>query len=133
MRARHVVLFILLAVALTSFSCSKRKDKAGKGGNATLRVTPQHHGQDVADCTVYLKYDSSVPPSDSTQGYDESVVCVMENGKPVAVFTSLRNGKYYIFGYGYDPAVAQNVKGGIPYEITQQNTVSVNVPVTEGD
>lgn len=133
MRTLHIFLAMLLMISLTAFSCGKRKDKGGKGGAATLKVSPKHHNAYIQDCTIYLKYDSSIPPSDTTTGYDESVVCVMEGGIPVATFTGLRNGKYYIYGYGYDPAVTQNVKGGIPYSITAQSTVSVNVPVTEGD
>lgn len=133
MKTINTIVILLLAVCLTALGCSKRKDKGGKGGSATLQVTPKHHSNYIYDCTVYLKYDASEPPSDSTLGYDESMVCVVVDGKPVATFTGLRNGNYYIYGYGYDTSVAQNVKGGFPYEITDQSIISVNVPVTEGD
>ena len=133
MRTIHILLVLVLMSGVSSFSCTKRKDKAGKGGAAILKVTPQHHSKNIEQCTIYLKYESSVPPSDNTAGYDESAVCVVEGGKPVATFTGLRNGKYYIFGSGYDPDIAMAVKGCIPYEITQQATLSINVPVTEGD
>lgn len=123
---------IALAAGLLAGGC-QREEKGGKGGNAVLKVTPQHHGVDMSDCVIYLKYASQTPPSETTDGYDENVACVMENGKPTATFTGLRNGKYYIYGYGYDPAVAQNVKGGIPYEIKSQGTIPINIPVTEGD
>jgi hypothetical protein len=133
MRALHVSVALLLVLSLTAFSCTKRKDKGGKGGAATLKASPKHHSAYIYDCTIYLKYDSSVPPSDSTTGYDEQVAVTVEDGKPVATFTGLKNGKYYLYGYGYDTSIAQNVKGGIPFEITDQGTTTVNVPVTEGD
>jgi hypothetical protein len=133
MRTVNILLVLVLMLGISSLSCTKRKEKGGKGGAAILKVTPQHHSKDIEECTIYLKYDASTPPSDNTAGYDEVVVCVQEAGKPVATFTGLKNGKYYIFGSGYDPDVAQNVKGGIPYEITQQSTLNINVPVTEGD
>jgi hypothetical protein len=122
----------LLLFTLSSASC-KRQDKGGKGGEATLKVTPQHHGKNINDCVIYLKYDKSTPPSATTEGYDENVAVAMEGGKPVATFTKLKKGKYYIYGYGYDPDISQNVKGGVPYEITSETVISVNVPVTEGD
>ena len=130
MKTINVLLVMLLAIILGSAGC-KREDKAGKGGNAVLKITPRHHNNPISDCVVYLKYNSSTPPSETTEGYDEQMPVVMENGTPVATFSGLKNGKYYIYGYGFDNDIAQNVKGGIPYEVTTQGTIPINVPVTE--
>lgn len=121
---------MLLAIVLGSAGCT-RQDKAGKGGNAVLKITPKHHSLDITDCTVYIKYNTSTPPSETTAGYDEQMTVVMEDGKPVATFSGLKNGKYYIYGYGFDADISKDVKGGIPYEVTTQSTISINVPVTE--
>lgn len=132
MKTINVLLVMLLAITLSSAGC-KREDKAGKGGNAVLKITPKHHNLDITDCVVYIKYNTSTPPSETAEGYDEQMAVVIEDGKPVATFSGLKNGKYYIYGYGFDADISQNVKGGIPYEITSQSTININVPVTEGD
>ena len=128
---RFITPTILLAsvVALT-FSCCRPKDDevAGKGGNASLKVTPQHHGDNIDSCTVFLKYNVQDMPTD---GYDEEIICVMENGKPVATFTGLKKGDYYVYGRGWDPDIEQVVVGGTPYKITEDRTYDINVPVTE--
>lgn len=134
MRTTLSLLVLLSAITLSVLSCKRPDDNiGGKGGKATLKVTPQHHGNNIADCTIYIKYNSQTPPSDTTVGYDESAVCVMEDGIPVATFTALKKGNYYILGYGWDPAVSQNVKGGIPFTINEESIIKINVPVTEGD
>ncbi len=132
MKTINVLLVMLLALTLSAASCT-RQDKAGKGGNAILKITPRHHDNPISDCVVYIKYNTSTPPSETAEGYDEQMAVVIEDGKPVATFTGLKNGKYYIYGYGFDADISQNVKGGIPYEITSQSTININVPVTEGD
>ena len=134
MRTSLSLLVLVSAITLSVFSCKRPDDNiGGKGGKATLKVTPQHHGNNIDSCTIYIKYNSQTPPSATTDGYDESMVCIMEGGNPVATFTELKKGRYYIYGYGWDPAVSQNVKGGIPFTISEESTISINVPVTEGD
>lgn len=132
MHTMRLLSVLVLVVTMSAFSCKRPDDNiGGKGGKAVLKVTPQHHSKNIDSCTIYIKYNAETPPSETTVGYDESVVCVMENGVPIATITGLKKGKYYIYGFGWDPGVSQNVKGGIPYTITEENTVSINVPVTE--
>lgn len=123
---------LLSVSAMLLFTACERDEKdpvpvGGKGGNATLKVTPQHHGDNIDSCTIYLKYNAQDKPS----AYDEEVKCVMENGKPVAIFTNLHKGNYYVFGRGWDPGIEQEVEGGIPYTITEEATKEITVPVTE--
>lgn len=123
---------LLSMSAMLMFTACERDDKqtvtvGGKGGNATLKVTPQHHGDNIDSCTIYIKYNAQDKPST----YDEEVKCVMENGRPVATFTNLNKGNYYIFGKGWDPGIEQEVEGGIPYTITEETTKEITVPVTE--
>lgn len=116
--------------AMLSLTACERDETitvGGKGGNATLKVTPQHHGDNIDSCTVYLKYNAQDKPST----YDEQVTCVMENGKPVATFANLNKGNYYVYGKGWDPGIEQEVDGGIPYTITEETTKEITVPVTE--
>lgn len=131
---RHVISAITLSavlVVLTLSSCERKDDTniAGKGGMAVLKVTPQHHGTNIDSCTIFLKYNSKELPS----SFDEEIKCVMENGKPVATFNELKKGDYYVYGKGWDPDISQQVVGGIPYTISDEQTYTINIPVTEGD
>ncbi len=126
---------VLGATALLLSACERptttEVEVGGKGGNATLKVTPQHHSENIDSCTIHIKYNVLEKPA--THNYDEEVKCVMENGKPVATFSNLKKGNYYIYGEGWDPDIDQGVVGGIPYTITEEKTININVPVTEGD
>lgn len=121
----HIIigLIILMLVA----SCRKEELVAGKGGNASLVITPQHHGVSIANSTVYIKYNAKNTPT----YYDDSVQTIMQNGIPVATFTQLSKGDYYLYGTGFDTTVKQIVKGGIPFTISNETVQTVYLPVTE--
>lgn len=127
-------LSVVLLFAFTTGSC-ERIDKepegsAGKGGSATLDVVSKHHGNNISDVTVYIKYNTS----DASSVYDDSTVAVTNvDGTPVATFGNLKNGNYYLFGKGWDPTISAEVIGGIPFTISEQRIFSINLPVTEGD
>lgn len=126
---QHIFCLMSIASLLFTISCN-RKDKdevAGKGGNAILKITPQHHGQDIDSCKVYIKYNTL----DAANSYDDSAWVIQVNERPVAMFSGLKKGNYYVFGKGWDPSIVQNVKGGIPYTITEEKTLEITLPVTE--
>ncbi len=120
--------FITLTVC-SIISCNRKENEeiAGKGGSATLKITSQHHGKNIDSCTIYIKYNTLDAPS----SYDDSVRCVLVDGKPVATFNQLKKGKYYLFGRGWDPSIVQAVRGGIPYTIKEEQNFEINIPVTE--
>lgn len=123
---------LVLATTISVFACCRPEEQTevgGKGGNATLKVTPQHHGNNIPNSKVQIKYNTQELPT----SFDEVEMTVDDNGKPVATFSGLKKGNYYIYGSGYDSSIGQNVVGGIPYTITEENTQSITVPVTEGD
>ena len=105
------------------------EQSAGKGGATTFKITPKHHGRNIDSATIYIKYNTQDLPST----YDDSAKCVMENGKPVATFSGLKKGKYYLYGKGWDPSISEGVKGGVPQNITEEKTYEITLPVTEGD
>ena len=135
MKRAHFVLGVTLIGFSTIVGCNRPDNEpgAGKGGSATLRITPVHHSTTIDSAVVYIKYNASDIPTT----YDDSVKCVMIGGKPVALFSGLRKGNYYIFGRGYDlgvpmdPAGWFNVKGGMSYEIKEEVSLDIIVPVSE--
>ena len=137
MTNRYAVLLgatLLLAVA----GCKKDDDPVlppasvgGKGGSGTLRVTPRHHGKQIDSCTVFIKYNAVDKPANGV--YDDSVKCIKSGGIPVATFTSLKKGNYYLFGYGWDPELSPpaHVRGGYAYPLSVENDQSVELAVSE--
>jgi hypothetical protein len=125
------VFCVIALVSSAAFLSCNREDgnTAGKGGNATLRITPTHHGasKSIIDFKVYIKYNATDKPSH----YDDSASTVQVSGEPVALFTGLKKGNYYIYGYGFDTSIKQNVKGGIPYPVASETTLNIELPVTE--
>ena len=130
----------LAGLLLFAASCNKPDDtpvvtptvdSAGKGGNATLHITPRHHGRQIDSCTIYVKYNATDKPADGR--YDDSAQCVQAGGIPVATFSRLRKGKYYLYGYGWDPTLSppQHVKGGYAYNLATETVQSTDLAVSE--
>jgi hypothetical protein len=130
MKTRFLSTIVLLA-AVATVSCNRddNKGSAGKGGNAILRIVPKHHNvfKNLVDMKVYIRYNVQDAPS----FYDDSVATVAMSDQPTAVFSGLKTGNYYIYGYGYDTSIKQNVKGGMPYTISSETTLDLTLPVTE--
>lgn len=130
MKTRHNFASLLM-LSVLFFSCTRAENDntAGKGGNAVLRIVPKHHNdyKNIINATIYLKYNAQDAPA----SFDDSVLCVLSSGIPTGTFSNLKKGKYYITGLGYDTSIKQNVKGGIPYVISDEVSLDVSVPVTE--
>jgi hypothetical protein len=96
-----------------------------------LRVTPRHHGRQIDSCTIYVKYNALDTPANSR--YDDSAKCVLVGGVPVATFSGLRKGNYYLFGLGWDPMLIppQSVRGGYGAGITSETEQSIDLAVFE--
>ncbi len=127
-----IILIVILASCLVTVDSCKKPEKvepsgSGKGGSATIAVTPVHHGEYVDTCTVYIKYNTSDAPIDGV--YDDSVVCALVDTIPVAVFTGLKKGDYYLFARGFHAVyVPPYVKGGVPCKISTESRINVFLP-----
>jgi hypothetical protein len=120
----------LMICFLISCNRTDENNKAGKGGKASIQLTPRHHGifKNIVDGKAYIKYNSKDLPS----SYDDSVVVSYDaERKPFAIFSELKKGNYYIYVNAYDTLYKQQVKGGIPYEIMEDKLYEIDVPVTE--
>ena len=131
---KHIIICLTLLIAcslLPVAGCKKPAEASttsgGKGGDRTIKVSPEHHGIFVDTCTVYIKYNTQDAPLDNV--YDDSLVCVMMDTIPVAVFTNLKVGDYYLFARGYHTLyVPPYVKGGLPCKIRTEDTVKIILP-----
>ena len=125
-------LTVMALLALTA-SCKREENDntAGKGGNALLRCVPKHHNvsKNILNGKIFIKYNAQDAPA----SFDDSASCIMTDGQPMATFSGLKAGKYYLYGNGFDTSINQGVKGGLPYTISSETTLDVTIPVTEGD
>ena len=128
--------FLLFAFYFLTVFTSCRK--AGTGGDASLMVSPQHHGTPVSNHigypdTVFLKFNVDELPGTKASDYDTYFV-----GTPPDVYVHcerLKAGKYYIYVTGFDSiAGPYRVTGGVPLNIKyseRKDMIDVIVPVTE--
>jgi hypothetical protein len=125
----------------TNYDADAEKDNgsctciAGLGGDITLVVTLQHHGNNITSTTahpdtVYLKYNSANNPGADLSLYD--TYFVGHDGEDHIHLENLTCGQYYIYGTGFDASASERVAGGIPYTLSDTSgEVHINVPVTE--
>jgi hypothetical protein len=106
---------------------------AGKGGKATLRITPKHHGKAIETCTVYLAYNATNLPN--PLAFDDTANLILQDNKWLARFDSLKQGNYYIYGVGWDPDIVDTVVGGATFKIVDSfaRSYDLTLAVTEGD
>ncbi|MBK9481668.1 MAG: hypothetical protein IPO02_06725 [Bacteroidetes bacterium] len=128
---KKLIVFAMSVISLLSVNGCKKKPAAGLGGSANLKISAKHHGANIDSCTIYIKFNSSEAP-DNLSDYDLSQHLALDaNGYSNTIFSGLKKGDYYIFAYGWDPAISANIKGGIPYTIKQETDIETIIPVTE--
>lgn len=123
MRTIYNVIGLSLAVCLLG-SCVRKNDvveptpppEGGKGGHATLAVTPQHHEKNIDDCRIYIKY-AAVQMPNSLKDFDDSGDVAPKNGRPMIEFTDLRAGDYFFYAIGKDYSLdtSHNVLQGVAH------------------
>ncbi len=139
MRYRLAIVTIGILSIASLAACERSKPEpvevGGKGGSSTIYAIPRHHSKNIDSCTIYIKYNTNDLPSPnfSASQYDDSMKCVKVNGDPTATFSGLKKGKYYLYGIGYDPSISSKVEAGKPVTVSTDGTMTVVVPVTEGD
>jgi hypothetical protein len=121
---------ITLFLSMLALSACK---KNGTGGENNIAAFPKHHGTEIPNATVFIKYGATELPGTSASDFDDSRIAVKEgSGAAHAHFDGLLKGNYYIYSVGYDSTVKETVSGGIAVKITTKSgSQDVEVPVTE--
>lgn len=128
---RLPVLFAVI-LSLLAIGCKKPKNNSvtggGKGGNSVINVTPEAYNIFVDTCMVYIKYGTLDAPANGV--YDDSAVCQIVGGQPVASFSGLTVGLYYFYGVGYHSGYGHppNVKGSAQQTVQSENTYTLYMP-----
>jgi hypothetical protein len=130
-----VVLSISFSTAFVSCDDDDNNCKAGSGGEVTLILKPQHHGEPIFNQANYsdsafIAFGETEFPGEDPSLYD--IVSTGVTGSENVVVTGLKCGKYYVFMTGFDTSIVQRVKGGVPIEITvETGSVTKIIPITE--
>lgn len=126
-------LFMAAGILLVA-SCTKDSHSI-PAGTATLRVIPRYHGENLKDCTVYIKHGSLNKPASMDQ-YTTFMPCKMVDGLYTGVFHGVMKGDYYLYAVGSAPGnTSQTLAGGIPYRIAKEKgvfyTIEIDLAVAE--
>lgn len=135
MRIIHNILGFVLATALLT-SCVRENEtvepyeapKGGKGGNATIKVTAQHHEKTISNAKIYVKY------ADKNYDYlpwDDSFVT-----GGTAVLDSMKAGDYYFYAEGDDDALAPGdtrINGGASFKVIDTLKKEYNIFIQMDD
>jgi len=132
MKFFSLILIISFAVLIFS-SCKKPADTTitggGKGGSAIIKVTPEFANTFIDTCTIYIKYGTHDAPANGV--YDDSAICTLSAAVPVAVFSGLTTGLYYLYGIGYHSTGGHppNLKGSQICTMSKETTTSLYLPM----
>ena len=110
---KTIIKIITLAVIITVgiFSCKK----GDTGGKAEIHAKISHHSSPINASTVYVKFDTQEMPANPTSDYDLKVDGEATDNH--VHIEDLRYGEYYLYAVGFDNAIGQTVKGGVPITI----------------
>lgn len=122
---RLPILLLLLAISLGFASCVEE----GPGGSSTITGTAAHHDDPIPDTKIYIRYGSLESPGSDPALYDDSTTA--SSTSATFSFSGLQKGDYYLYGIGFDSAIGQTVRAGIPVDLGSGEMVDVVVPVTE--
>jgi len=123
-------LFLVSALlTILSFSSCKKNEL---GGKSSIKGKVSHHEKAIAYATVYIKFDSKESAGTDVSKYDTKVQADANGNYE---FPSLYKGNYYLYAVGEDLAVPPPyiVFGGVPVKLTKKESISIDIPVTEGD
>jgi len=129
--------YLLVIVTLLALgSCKKeRRNPNGitvQGGNVTVTGRVMHHSLFVAKCKVFIKYNTTVFPGKDTTLYDSYKIA---DDYGYVQFEQIVNGNYYLYAKGFDPNVAQEVWGYLPFNISvakgETQEIDLTIPVSE--
>jgi hypothetical protein len=125
---RYIIPILLLFSLAACHKSGTNVSGGGKGGHITLEMMPEHADDLIDTAIAYIKYGSHDAPANGI--YDDSAVCVVVNGKPLAIFDSLTTGLYYVYVLGYHSWGGNpNLEGALPVTLTSQTTYLVPIKI----
>lgn len=112
-----------LFILILSYSCKKNQ----LGGKATIEGNVMHHAKLIPNAIVYIKFGAKEFPGADVSAYDDKVAADGNGHYSITCY----KGDYYLYGVGYDDQLKDDVYGGVPVHIRNNEKVQVDVAVTE--
>lgn len=122
---KYSVFFCLAATLVFSFGSCK---KEGTGGKSSVSGNVKHHSKLIPNAIVYIKYGATEFPGVDISLYDDQIT---SDTNAHYEFKELQKGDYYLYGVGTDLAGPYNVSGGIGIKLKRNESITIDVPVTE--
>lgn len=118
---------LALMLSLAFFSCKKNE----LGGSSTISGKVMHHSKLIPGARVFIKFNAQDFPGADTSVYDAGTSADASGKYTISCY----KGEYYLYAVGTDPAVPPPslVVGGAPAKLRKNETLEVNLAVTEGD
>jgi hypothetical protein len=119
---------LVALIGTVLFSCKKNDT----GGKAEIHAKISHHSAPINGSTVYVKFGTQELPTNPTSNYDLKIEGEATDNH--VHIKDLRYGEYYLYAVGFDSAIGQTVKGGVPITIKwseRKKTIDIDIPVTE--
>lgn len=118
----------LFVIAVLIASCKKNE----LGGKSMIRGKVAHHSKAIGNATVYIKFDAQEFPGSDPSKYDAQVKADVTGNYEIP---EIYKGEYYLYAVGEDLAIPPpyQVVGGVPVKIRHNETLTADIPVTEGD
>ncbi len=126
----RIFFICLLFTPILFMSSCKKKPSAGYGGNANLKLFAKHHGAAIDNVTFYIKFNATDVPVGGVYDITQTAI-VYSAGNSYASISGLKKGDYYIYAKGWDSSISEEVKGAIPYTITDETSQDIIVAVSE--
>lgn len=120
---KKIIALSSLLLLIFCLSCKKNQ----LGGKSTIKGSVVHHSQIIPNATVYIKFNAKDFPGPDAGAYDDKVVADAEGRYEIKCY----KGDYYLYGVGYDNSIKEAVTGGLAVHIRNNETVNVDVAVTE--
>lgn len=116
-----------LMFSLLIYACKKNQ----LGGKSIIQGKVLHHSKPIANASVFIKFKAKEFPGKDTAQYDAKVRSDSLGNYSLKCY----KGDYYLYSYGHDYTILPPyiVVGGTPVHIRNNETVDIDVAVTEGD
>jgi hypothetical protein len=97
------------------------------GGSSTIKGVVAHHGKEIPNARVFVKFNAKEFPGSDTTKYDAKVKADANGNYIIKCY----KGNYYLYGFGFDKGVPGSVSGGIPVNVRINEVIETVVAVTE--
>ena len=111
-------------IALALFTACKKNQA---GGNSEIYGTVVHHSLKIPNAVIYIKYNATEFPGEDVMKYDAQIQADSEARYSFKCY----KGDYFLYAVGFDNAISEQVKGGVPVKVRSKEKIEATIAVKE--